>query len=125
MNNRRKFVIWFGVPLIALWLAGLYFGPRQLEAQLFADARPRWEAWHSTRVTSVIVDGQEVSVPSLAVYESGPVVRVEEIFSPIPMVFRCECEVSIHGVDGRGWVAWNLVTPWRIYEISGSSLWES
>jgi hypothetical protein len=118
MTKKRKIIASALACYAALWVASWFLGPKVLSRQLMADAAPRWREWNSKRLKKVMVDGREVAVPSLPVYDSGPIVRVENVLSPLPFVFRADCTKAIHGLDGVQWVGWYFVTPWHAYEVA-------
>jgi hypothetical protein len=118
MTKKQKILSGIIASYAGLWAAGWLAGPKLLSRQLMADAVPRWQEWNSKRVKTVVVGGREIAVSSLPAYDTGPVVSVENVLSPFPLIFRADCTKAIHGLEGRRWIGWYFVTPWHAYKFS-------
>ena len=124
MIGRRKVLIG-SVAYLALWMGAWIYGPHALRAQLTEEVRPHWREWHEKRQSTLVANGRKATVPSLPIYEKGPVVIVEKVFCPAPLFFRADCVQMAHGLDGERWSGWYFVTPWRVYQFGARWQWVS
>ena len=117
----KKLVI-AAIVYVGLWAGTWLYAPVALQHQIYKEAIP---AWSESRRQREVVRKDIPQMRELPVYERGPVARVELLLCPAPFVIKTDCGRSIGGLNGHGWIGWYLFTPWRVYELPGTSTWES